>query len=482
MKHNFKFFIIVISLIILSIAIVVGGMHIIAANTGKRPNSPTAPDFNTPGGNANPPAVNLDTPATQDSLKVKFEAMYDVNGDTITVISENYLRNYWQDKDKIRSLTTKEVYFIIQDSIRIYSEYDTVILPSLEPFVKDEYYNASMRHPFGSDFRETVTIRTRPNQVISYNESDITAIYTIIMYRLKALSSPEAFFMGNEAIIHAGGIPELDSSLLSRTLFYIPAYSENTDRNHILSVVGSRTEATGDEGFSDLFTMYYWGEAEIKFASMQTWIISQAYPTAEIENNFNGTYIASSDGLQFIFTLDRNGKFTLKMNDDSSDELTGYYEMLDSGLLLYNADFRYSFDYVDGVGYRYRENISSPDPSYVFGDCTMFRISVSVGTELSGNVKFYTEATKERKEPVIATSIELSKDQIKELRKIIDSVQKWTDDDSVDRLPYYFDGEFKFSDRGYIYYFSYDANVIYFDHYCAVISDDQMQFIKNINQ
>ena len=113
-------------------------------------------------------------------------------------------------------------------------------------------------------------------------------------------------------------------------------------------------------------------------------------------------------------------------------------------------------------------------------------VCVSVGCadttseDITGAIKFYSEATLEKTSPVSATSVELSKDQIKEIKKILNNVKKWEDDDMCDRAAYYFDGEFKLSDSEFVYYFSYKYNIIYYDHYTGQITAEEMQFIKSI--
>lgn len=100
--------------------------------------------------------------------------------------------------------------------------------------------------------------------------------------------------------------------------------------------------------------------------------------------------------------------------------------------------------------------------------------------DITGTIRFYSEATKEFTDPVSATSIELSKAQEKELKRILKNVKQWVDDRLVNRLPYYFDGEFKLSDGEFVYYFTYEHDVIYYDHYFAKITTEEMQFIKSI--
>lgn len=102
--------------------------------------------------------------------------------------------------------------------------------------------------------------------------------------------------------------------------------------------------------------------------------------------------------------------------------------------------------------------------------------------DVTGTITFYSEATLEKTEPVSKTSFELSKEQVKTIKKIIKNVKDWTDDSVVNRLPLYFDGEIKFSDSEFVYYFSYDSQVIYYGHYFATISGDEMQSIKDIRE
>ena len=114
-------------------------------------------------------------------------------------------------------------------------------------------------------------------------------------------------------------------------------------------------------------------------------------------------------------------------------------------------------------------------------------VCVSVGCadttseDITGAIKFYSEATLEKTSPVSATSVELSKDQIKEIKTILNNVKEWEDDDMCDRAAYYFDGEFKLSDSEFVYYFSYKYNIIYYDHYTGQITAEEMQFIKSIS-
>ena len=86
-----------------------------------------------------------------------------------------------------------------------------------------------------------------------------------------------------------------------------------------------------------------------------------------------------------------------------------------------------------------------------------------------GTISFYSEPTRENTEPAVVDCSSISKKQAKELRRIIDDVDEWIDDHSVDRLAYYFDGHIEFSGDKTLYYFTYEYNVIYYNHYFAEI-------------
>lgn len=102
-------------------------------------------------------------------------------------------------------------------------------------------------------------------------------------------------------------------------------------------------------------------------------------------------------------------------------------------------------------------------------------------TLLKGSIEFYLEPAKEGTEPESVVIRELSEEQIRKIQSIIEEVEDWTDDHAVDRLAYYFDGEISLSTQEFTYYFSYEYNVIYYDHYFAEISGKDMNYIKDIS-
>lgn len=281
MKRNIKFFTIVISLLLLSSIILTGCMYAIAADNGEmKPYDLNGQKENNDSLDGN---IFADAPQAQKPLQAKFEAMYEISedGKTITVISEAFLDEYWHELTP-RSLSTDEVYYIIQDSIRIYAQYDTVILSGFGSFAEDS------RHAYIVPYiREDVVIKTQPDVTPYYEWDDTEAIYEIILYRLKALSSPKAFFTGEEAMLSAGKEPGLNSTMLPWTTFYIPNYSKSTNRDYILFVVGYGIEMNStviEDEFSELFSFCNKYEATITFVSKNYEQSTKVYPTVELDN------------------------------------------------------------------------------------------------------------------------------------------------------------------------------------------------------
>ena len=104
--------------------------------------------------------------------------------------------------------------------------------------------------------------------------------------------------------------------------------------------------------------------------------------------------------------------------------------------------------------------------------------------EAAGTITFFAEPVREAQdssEPVkVQSCVELNDEQADRIRDILDHVEEWVDDHAVDRLAYNFDGEFQLADREYVYFFTYEYNVIYYDHYFAEIPDNEMQYLKDI--
>lgn len=248
MKNNWKFIVSVVSIILSSILLLTGCMAAIAASADTtRPYQlstipQTIPDA---GGNSNaetvhqhpivtPDFVELqidpalkETPVSQEELKAKFSAMYDFSkgNNTVSVISETYLEDFWSSNDEkevVHSLSIPEVLYIIQDSIRIYNEYDTIILPGFSA-------NAAISTRFPALEQQTIT--PNPDDRDQARED----VRKIIQYRLQALSSPKAFFTVAEMMEYRKIDLETIPDICHDVFFYIPNYSADTNRDLYLN-------------------------------------------------------------------------------------------------------------------------------------------------------------------------------------------------------------------------------------------------------
>ena len=226
MKNNWKFTLSVVGIILSSALLLTGCMAAIAASSNTtRPYQlstvpQTVPDT---GGNSNAetvyqqPIVTPDLqepPVSQEELKAKFSAMYDFSqgNKTISVIAKAYLEDYWSGNKVNHSLSIPEVLYIIQDSISLYNEYDTIILPGL-----------SSNPAIG----EQQTVTPKPDDRDQARED----VRKIIEYRLQALSSPEAFFTVEEMMEYRKIDLETIPDICQEVFFYIPNYSADTNRD-----------------------------------------------------------------------------------------------------------------------------------------------------------------------------------------------------------------------------------------------------------
>lgn len=387
MKSNFQFFSIVLALLLASFIVLTGCMYAIAAENGDAKvydmGSQISADSNI--------ILDDDTPTSQTKLQKKFNAMYDFgeDGKTITVISEDYLNNYWRsnyEKEEIHSLTTEEVYFIIQDSIRIYMEYDKVILTEFGSISSNK--QVTERFPY-VEGRDVCRLETS-----SLNHDKVDAdIHTIIMYRLKALSSPKAFFTGADAISFVGGDPASYDGMYPESVFYIPGYSANMDRDYILSIMGGSTNFTDLERFTDLFEVSVYGGIGIDFSSIANGSTTKVFPTEDIykipvsdgfEENKDSTANKPSvdknntpeaeEKNTLYFKVDITGDSCALMSSNGSTvEAEGtYIHEGDAHILCFDGDFQYVFYYNEDIGYEYVKGESNPMPGYELEDGTIF--------------------------------------------------------------------------------------------------------------
>lgn len=108
------------------------------------------------------------------------------------------------------------------------------------------------------------------------------------------------------------------------------------------------------------------------------------------------------------------------------------------------------------------------------------------GLNQAGTISFYSapiaEAPYVSASKTVRSSVQLTAEQADRINRILDSVTMWNDDYIVNRIAFYFDGEFKLANNDYLYYFSDENNVIYYEHYYAKISEEDMQYILNVGQ
>ena len=286
MKKEIKFLTTVVSILIVSMLILAGCMQALSQNDSE-PKDYDMDIVSQTVAESIPENITKDPPVAQNDMQKKFSDMSEISEDgrSITVITEEYLKDYWRsnyEKEAIHSLTTEEVYFIIQDSIRIYEEYDEVVLTDFASV--SSMMQVAERFPFVKDEE----IKTQPDVSPYYEWDDTQAIYEIILYRLKALSSPKAFFTGEEAMLSVGKEPMINSTMLPWTTFYIPNYSESTNRDYILNVVGYGIEMNStviEDEFSELFSFCNKNGAYIYFESKNYEQSTKIFPTAEMESS-----------------------------------------------------------------------------------------------------------------------------------------------------------------------------------------------------
>lgn len=103
----------------------------------------------------------------------------------------------------------------------------------------------------------------------------------------------------------------------------------------------------------------------------------------------------------------------------------------------------------------------------------------------AGTVTFYSEPVWEAQESVnpitVQYCVELTREQAGKIKAALNNVEEWLDDNLVDRLGHYSDSEFQLGDTEFVYYFTYEYNVVYYDHYFAEIPAEDMQYIRNFS-
>lgn len=281
MKNNFRFFSTVIALLLAAIFILTGCIYAISESKG----DPKTYDMNIvsetvaeQGG-----AVIDNSPASQSDLQKKFSEMYEISesGKTITVISEEYLENYWRDiqnSGKSRALTTGEVLYIIQDSVRIYFEYDKYII-----FANSPYLHAHQKMVMRTIVPDGIlTAYPLGKALMENNYSSVCVdIHRIILYRLAALSTPDAFIFADEAIQSVGGDPATYNGMYPASVFYIPSDAPVSDAEALTDFIGDGNATDELKEQVRIFNIRSFGAERVEF--LTDGFSVTVFPTTEME-------------------------------------------------------------------------------------------------------------------------------------------------------------------------------------------------------
>ncbi len=139
-------------------------------------------------------------PEPQSALEKKFSAMsktYETSSGKTVIepFSKEFLTEYWKsnlEKEELKTLSMEEVMFIIQDSVRIYQEYDIVRFPEFRRAVNTIEVDKRIPefiHERANGFFEQTQISYYKDgyENITSHSKNISAI---IFIRLRMLSSP----------------------------------------------------------------------------------------------------------------------------------------------------------------------------------------------------------------------------------------------------------------------------------------------------
>jgi hypothetical protein len=246
-----------------------------------------------------PEDITKDPPAAQKDMKEKFAEMSEISedGKAITVISEEYLDSYWSDgKTKNKALTSEEVLYIIQDSIRIYFEYDSLTVIS-NPMLESMHGNLIACYPL---MNGTLTEFPLYKQAIDTNyAAACQSIHALIVYRLAALSSPDAFITGLDVPNEEDG--GFSGEWLDTALFYIPKHVNDTlTREEWVEIILSDGAVPEHLPWLQYFNLSAYGNSSAYGGPfIEHFAIDKAhvrvFPTAEMESSLPCRVVAIED-------------------------------------------------------------------------------------------------------------------------------------------------------------------------------------------
>ena len=279
LKKETKFIVTVISSLLVAAFILAGCMKTISESTEEPKNydMDIVSQAVSERGDSN---VIETTPTPQNDMQKKFSDMSVISesGKSITVISQEYLDNYWKENEnKQVALTASEVLYIIQDSIKLYFEYDECILIG----------SAKLRemHPESCYFyllNGNYALKTISKNALGQNY--VKACYGIqelIFYRLTALSSRNAFVYYNELLSASNGM--LSTEYHESSLFYIPEHeNDGLTREEWLEIILSNGAVPEHLPWLQYFNLNAYGSAIIEHFAIDKAHV-RIFPTAEME-------------------------------------------------------------------------------------------------------------------------------------------------------------------------------------------------------
>lgn len=280
MKSNTRFLVTVLALLFGATFMLLGCMYAVAE--GKSPSKPYDMDIVAETVIEQGTDVVDDTPTAQTELQKKFSDMAEISedGKSITVISEEFLAEYWEDIEssgKSKALTTEEVLYIIQDSVRLYFECTKYVLPANFPYVNE--HAKILKH--AAILNGTLTAFPLGESMLENNYSHICCdINMIILYRLAALSTADAFVFADEMLRSTGYYIDSYNTLYSDTVFYIPSDTSGVDTDTLIKLLQGKGDLIEQDDVR-IFTINFLSTERIEFFDGSSSI--KMFPTAEME-------------------------------------------------------------------------------------------------------------------------------------------------------------------------------------------------------
>ncbi|MBR6562801.1 MAG: hypothetical protein IKK70_02555 [Clostridia bacterium] len=281
MKNRVRFIITVVSIIMVSILILTACIHAVAEKNAdsKAYDMDIVSETVTEQGTG---VIDI-SPTSQLELQKKFSGMSRISdsGKSITVISEEYLDSFWRELESnggSEALTSEEVMYIVQDSVRLYFEYDEYVLYANQSLLT-AHSGLTERNALFDGTLTGIPISKELKELDDNFVSIFSDIHRIILYRLAALSSSDAFIFADEAIEAVDGLQI--SGSYPESIFYLPSDSPVKDHSVLTSFICGNVEH-GRE--IHIFDVRYYGDTRIIFYGdgSNANASSVLYPTAEM--------------------------------------------------------------------------------------------------------------------------------------------------------------------------------------------------------